>query len=287
MTRRIAEGRSPFSADRTHLHHRLLDLGFTQYEAVATIYALQILLVLSAYLLRYSDDAVLAAAYGGFVVAVSIGLPRLAARSAYLKGRPEGASPIGRFIAHARTTALLTRYPFALLNLAVPFVLVTGALVADAPTEDVGALAAFLLAALLLALTSKAIPFYFLERVTAYVTAVTVALSLERSDAFLAAWRPYLHGCFAVLAAVTALWVRFSSSQFRVTSLDLLVLFIALAVPVLGGPDFRLIGLVALESIILFYAIEVIFAERARHWDLLRLGVLAALAILALKGLRV
>ena len=35
-------GRSPvFAADRRHLHHRLLALGFDHYEAVAAIYALQ------------------------------------------------------------------------------------------------------------------------------------------------------------------------------------------------------------------------------------------------------
>ncbi len=36
MARRIREGRSPFSADRNHLHHKLLGLGFDHHEAVAT-----------------------------------------------------------------------------------------------------------------------------------------------------------------------------------------------------------------------------------------------------------
>lgn len=38
--RRILTGRSPFSADRGHLHHLLLDVGFTQRQAVLFIYAL-------------------------------------------------------------------------------------------------------------------------------------------------------------------------------------------------------------------------------------------------------
>ena len=35
MAVRIREGRSPFAADRRHLHHRLLALGFDHFEAVA------------------------------------------------------------------------------------------------------------------------------------------------------------------------------------------------------------------------------------------------------------
>ncbi|MGM9653375.1 MAG: MraY family glycosyltransferase [Eubacteriales bacterium] len=38
--RRILHGKSPFSADRGHLHHKLVDLGFTQKEAVGILYAI-------------------------------------------------------------------------------------------------------------------------------------------------------------------------------------------------------------------------------------------------------
>ena len=37
--RRILHGKSPFSADRGHLHHRLVDMGFTQKESVGILYA--------------------------------------------------------------------------------------------------------------------------------------------------------------------------------------------------------------------------------------------------------
>jgi UDP-GlcNAc:undecaprenyl-phosphate GlcNAc-1-phosphate transferase len=38
ITRRLAQGRAPFSADRGHFHHRLLDLGLTHRGAVLLIY---------------------------------------------------------------------------------------------------------------------------------------------------------------------------------------------------------------------------------------------------------
>ena len=46
IIRRISSKRSPFSADRGHFHHRLLDLGLTHRQAVLMIYA--ICLVLAA-----------------------------------------------------------------------------------------------------------------------------------------------------------------------------------------------------------------------------------------------
>ena len=38
ITRRLRAGRSPFAADREHLHHRLLDLGCSQRDAVIILY---------------------------------------------------------------------------------------------------------------------------------------------------------------------------------------------------------------------------------------------------------
>lgn len=44
IIRRVAQGRSPFDADRGHFHHRLLDLGLTHRQAVLLIYVLCIVL---------------------------------------------------------------------------------------------------------------------------------------------------------------------------------------------------------------------------------------------------
>lgn len=43
MLRRFLERRSIFSADRSHFHHRLIDLGLTQRQAVLSIYSLTVL----------------------------------------------------------------------------------------------------------------------------------------------------------------------------------------------------------------------------------------------------
>ncbi len=65
MTQRIYIGRSPFSPDKRHIHHRLLSYGFTHAEAVSCIYALQSVFLLAAFLLRYQiSDALVISVYG-------------------------------------------------------------------------------------------------------------------------------------------------------------------------------------------------------------------------------
>jgi UDP-GlcNAc:undecaprenyl-phosphate GlcNAc-1-phosphate transferase len=46
--RRLLKRRNPFSADRGHLHHRLLDAGWTQREVVLTVYVLTLVLALGS-----------------------------------------------------------------------------------------------------------------------------------------------------------------------------------------------------------------------------------------------
>jgi len=50
--RRIMQGRSPFSADKTHIHHRLLTLGFSHILIVILLGSFNLVFILIAYLLR-------------------------------------------------------------------------------------------------------------------------------------------------------------------------------------------------------------------------------------------
>ncbi len=52
--RRIAHGQSPMSPDRSHVHHRLIDMGFNQKQAVAVLYVISAILGLSAVVLTTS-----------------------------------------------------------------------------------------------------------------------------------------------------------------------------------------------------------------------------------------
>ena len=51
IIRRVSKGQSPMSPDRSHIHHRLIDMGFSQKQAVAMLYVISAILGLSAVVL--------------------------------------------------------------------------------------------------------------------------------------------------------------------------------------------------------------------------------------------
>jgi UDP-GlcNAc:undecaprenyl-phosphate GlcNAc-1-phosphate transferase len=60
IIRRLLKGQSPMTSDRGHLHHRLIDMGFSQKQTVAILYVVSALLGLSAVIL--AKDGVFKAA---------------------------------------------------------------------------------------------------------------------------------------------------------------------------------------------------------------------------------
>ncbi len=66
IVRRLNQGRSPFSPDRSHIHHRLLDLGLSHRDTVMVIYGICAALGLIALIL--SEVSQLYAFLGIFVV---------------------------------------------------------------------------------------------------------------------------------------------------------------------------------------------------------------------------
>ena len=67
FTRRILKGKSPFSADRGHLHHKLVDMGFGHKQTVRILYAVCGILGISAIL--FTDRNLYKA---GFVVIAAL-----------------------------------------------------------------------------------------------------------------------------------------------------------------------------------------------------------------------
>jgi len=54
--RRIISGKSPMAADRNHIHHKLIDLGFSQRQSVAILYGVTAILSIAAVVLAVGDE---------------------------------------------------------------------------------------------------------------------------------------------------------------------------------------------------------------------------------------
>jgi UDP-GlcNAc:undecaprenyl-phosphate GlcNAc-1-phosphate transferase len=77
MVQRILKGRSPFVADKNHLHYKIMNLGFSHSESVLLLYILHASLVCMGFVFRYMPAWFLLSFYvmfsGTLLAAIFIG----------------------------------------------------------------------------------------------------------------------------------------------------------------------------------------------------------------------
>jgi UDP-GlcNAc:undecaprenyl-phosphate GlcNAc-1-phosphate transferase len=72
--RRMLHGQSPFHPDRGHFHHRLIDMGLTQKQAVAVLYSISAILGLLAVVLTTQSEIKFLLLIIAFCIAVIMGV---------------------------------------------------------------------------------------------------------------------------------------------------------------------------------------------------------------------
>ncbi len=72
--RRIFTGKNPMSPDRGHVHHRLIDMGLSQKQAVAVLYSISAVLGLAAVVITTSGEIKALILMLAFCVAAAIGV---------------------------------------------------------------------------------------------------------------------------------------------------------------------------------------------------------------------
>jgi UDP-GlcNAc:undecaprenyl-phosphate GlcNAc-1-phosphate transferase len=83
IVRRLLKGQSPLQADRGHIHHRLVDMGFDQKQSVAILYAVSVLLGLAAVIFTTSGEMKIA------IVAVAVLISLFLAMNIRIGGRKQ------------------------------------------------------------------------------------------------------------------------------------------------------------------------------------------------------
>jgi UDP-GlcNAc:undecaprenyl-phosphate GlcNAc-1-phosphate transferase len=291
MAQRISEGRSPFSADKNHIHHKLLALGFDHHEAVMVIYAIQADLFLLAYWMRFESDLTILAVVSGFFVG-SIILLQVAARRhwrfrSYKQAKVE--SPLTRLLALLREPRYLPRWSY----LAVATGVWVYASIVTVETIQLSMDVQFLLMTLLvIALVWLSIlrgkPLSTIEKAALYITA---AILVYLDGVILPGHRMVRMATWvsiSMMAAGTVLRLRLSTDRrFELTPLDLIILFVALVLPSLSGslglPDGGALGIAKL--VIIFYAIEVLVSRAEMRVIWLRIAGVTLLTGLLLRPL--
>jgi UDP-GlcNAc:undecaprenyl-phosphate GlcNAc-1-phosphate transferase len=82
IVRRLAVGQSPFTPDRGHIHHRLLDVGLSHRQTVVAIYAICLVLAALSLLLAGRDQPYAFLSVAGILGFIALVLTRFSTRAA-------------------------------------------------------------------------------------------------------------------------------------------------------------------------------------------------------------
>jgi UDP-GlcNAc:undecaprenyl-phosphate GlcNAc-1-phosphate transferase len=289
MVRRITLHKSPFRADKNHLHHKLMGLGLYHSESVMSIYLFHAFLVCIAFIFRTRSGWFLLSLYFLFtgimataaLLVVKNGwkikrydfidkiiksrLRTLKDETNLIKFSFKGAEIV--FISLIMISCFLPaniNIYFTFFSMAALFLIILTWLIKKEWTSGLIEITIFLL-----------IPFlvYFSEKDTVYLlqTALKNAYTLS----------------FGLLTFLTLLTLKFTRrSGFKTTPMDILILLFALVIPNL--PDERIqswqMGLVAAEIVVLFFSYEVLKVELRLKTKKLSVAILVALSIISLRG---
>lgn len=283
---RLAEGRSPFVGDRAHVHHKLLRVGLTHYEAVTAIYLIQAGMLGVAYVLRWESDALILPLY--LLLAITVLMLFIAAGRGLL---PTPSSRDGLVVSHISLTRFmkerwLTDLPIQFLAVAVPLFLIALVFLPSHVPNDVGYLSIALFGIVLLGLvfSSKVAPYFV--RGGLYVGTTFLLYVSEGTRASSVTVMTMAHNAFFLLVAIMVLLsLRFNEeNRFQTTPLDYLMVFMAVTFPLLPEVNAGIahLGIFAAKLIVLFFSFELLlhaFSSRVKQLGLVSLWILFGLGI--------
>ena len=287
MVLRIRAGNSPFRPDKNHLHHKLLAFGLDHYEAVLCIYVVQALLVCAGVLLRAESCWVNLLVFGAIIfssllVLLLVAPQRLAER--HRVAPVAGTFRLSQLLQRCQRSGGLSRYPLVFLSAGVPLYLLWAAVQVDSLPRTALAISFGLWAlSLILWVVLRAQgAFHALERLAlcAGISAIVYhsVLGGRYAESTLVGEYWFLTGLVAAIILVS----RFAQPRlFTVTTLDFLVVFAVLGVPsLLGRGIFNAdLGQVAVKSVILYYALELLILQTAARAFWIRASNAAVLSV--------
>jgi UDP-GlcNAc:undecaprenyl-phosphate/decaprenyl-phosphate GlcNAc-1-phosphate transferase len=282
MIERIRKGHSPFKPDKNHFHHKLMQLGFFQTEAVFTIYVLQSILITSAIVFRFYSEwfwLIYYVLFSGVIITTFVvldrrqwKLPRTDVVDKLIKGR----------LKVLRERNIIIKVSFRSVEYGLPMLLAATCLLSR-NIPGYFATVAGILSALMLAA-------FFIPRLRSTSTMriglyLIIPFKVYLSEAGAADLSLYIHRlyhlAFGVMVMFVVLTLKFTRRRkgFKTSPMDFLVLFIALVVPSITGTLIQNLNMsmIAAKIIVLLFGYEVLIGEL--RGELKRQVVFAAIAL--------
>lgn len=284
---RLLQGKSPFHADKQHLHHQLLNGGLTHGQAVSSIYFFQALFVGTALALPYGTDATLTVIFFTELAAVMTFMLFVRTRGKFtlVDGQPASAGAKLRY---------WNRYRAAFHDIAtygveasLGILLVATALFTMPYERDIAAVSLGVAGFMIIFGAMMPESRQLFMRIGFYVAGALAVYGIEplHAAAGMAGWVPALYlGALVLLLSIAIASTR--RELFRVSPQDLLVGLIVLAAAALRDellPQVNLAFMI-IAGTILFYAGEYIISTAKHRLITLPLATFGALLIMGVRG---
>ncbi|MGH8659151.1 MAG: MraY family glycosyltransferase [Gammaproteobacteria bacterium] len=288
---RAKNGKKMFVADRNHIHHRLLALGFDHHETVVIIYLMQSLLVISTVFLRFANDMLIIGFYTGISILI-FSLLTNAERTHWHMDHRVKPSRIGVMSLAIQNNDKIGWTSFVVVMVAVPVYMLIGSLGVASVPRDFAIIATLLFAVVIAELAFSKGSGSVTARGAIYVAAIfAVYLTIHEPSVLAPYMKSIDFGYFFVLSMAIALCVRCTrENMFEITPMDFLIVCGAVTAGILGGRNLQIqeiqeMSFMVIKAIILLYGCELLLSRLVRKWNILNISAVIALGVLGARGL--
>jgi UDP-GlcNAc:undecaprenyl-phosphate GlcNAc-1-phosphate transferase len=291
VVQRIMSGKSPFIADKNHLHHKLIDLGFYHSESVILVYIMHAIFICLAFILRFYPDWFILTIYltlssiilTSTLVAVKRGwrFKRSFFFENIIKGR----------LKYLKEKNYIIKFSFKIVEIGFYFLLLFSCFLPENIPANLSLIVWLYLAFVIAIMMHKwewtnnvlAIGFYLFIPFLMYLSHIDMASWMNKFILI-----PY-NLSFGILTFFVVLTLKYTRRRkgFKFSSMDILILFVALVVPNLPDENIKRyhMGLVAAKIIVFFFTHEVLAGELRINIKWFRLTIILAFLVIGLRGI--
>jgi len=290
MVHRILDGKSPFKADKNHLHHKLMNLGFYHSESVILIYIIHAILVCYAFIFRYESDWFLLVSFLLLAAAIILSIFVADDRGWQMKRYPIIDNLIKGPFRRFREKHVIIKNSFKAVEIGFMSLLIFMCFLPKQIPVYFSIFSLLLLAANLIVWRFKKNGAAVVIEIATFLMIPFLAYLSEMNVYYLRGTfllKAY-HFSFGALVLFVLLTLKFTRRHgFKTTPMDFLILFIALVLPNL--PDERIrhwqMGFVASKIVVLFFTYEILKGELRMNTKKLTYAGVIALMIISIRGL--
>ncbi|TSK06118.1 MAG: undecaprenyl/decaprenyl-phosphate alpha-N-acetylglucosaminyl 1-phosphate transferase [Geobacter sp.] len=291
MAKRLLRRTSPFAPDRSHVHHKILDLGFQHRYTVVVIYCLSLFWAAFALVNQETSEGILLILFAAIAGAFYLGIRCVRGNRRWLSFLgADSPSSIRDSVTYKRLADLIVQMDFLIILLILAYIALTTLTGAQTSDGVIHVTLVLVVTSILLLCIIRDTQNQFFLAMLYFSTMLLAARIVLRGGAELVSGVTLKQASDFLLlgmVAIGALRLLFRRPlEFFLASIDYLFLgvsiFLAVVAPQVDA-SLQMTGVLA-RGIVLFIALKIAAMKGERHAQVLVYGMLSALCLILVRG---